>query len=129
MNTTDLLLDSLQADAPVRQVLVGAFWTAVALDGDQLEERRRELSGQIHRERERRTIGVRVVGGDQGGGRQDTQDEERGRAQAPASRPQRQQQEHGNEHAIRVPHQAGEAQDEPRGEKPAPAPQQAVERS
>ena len=34
MNTTEVLLDSLQADAPVRQVLVGAFWTAVALDTD-----------------------------------------------------------------------------------------------
>ena len=31
MNTTDALLRSLQADAPVNQVLVGAFWTAVAL--------------------------------------------------------------------------------------------------
>jgi uncharacterized protein (DUF4213/DUF364 family) len=28
------LLNSLQADAPVRQVLVGAFWTAVVLEGD-----------------------------------------------------------------------------------------------
>lgn len=34
MNTTDVLLASVQADAPVRQVLVGAFWTAVVLDGD-----------------------------------------------------------------------------------------------
>ena len=34
MNTTDVLLDSLQDDAPVRQVLVGALWTAVALDID-----------------------------------------------------------------------------------------------
>ena len=32
MNTIDALLSSLQADAPVRQVLVGAFWTAVVLD-------------------------------------------------------------------------------------------------
>jgi uncharacterized protein (DUF4213/DUF364 family) len=33
VSTTDvLLLDSLQADAPVRQVLVGAFWTAVVLN-------------------------------------------------------------------------------------------------
>jgi len=30
----ETLLDSLQADAPVRQVLVGAFWTAVVLDTD-----------------------------------------------------------------------------------------------
>jgi uncharacterized protein (DUF4213/DUF364 family) len=30
----DTLLDGLQADAPVRQVLVGAFWTAVTLDTD-----------------------------------------------------------------------------------------------
>jgi uncharacterized protein (DUF4213/DUF364 family) len=30
----DILLNSLQADAPVRQVLVGAFWTAVVLEGD-----------------------------------------------------------------------------------------------
>jgi hypothetical protein len=34
MNSIDALLNSLQADAPVRQVLVGAFWTAVVLDGD-----------------------------------------------------------------------------------------------
>ncbi len=34
MNTIDALLRSLQADAPVRQVLVGAFWTAVVLDAD-----------------------------------------------------------------------------------------------
>jgi uncharacterized protein (DUF4213/DUF364 family) len=34
VNTTDVLLGSLQADAPVRQVLVGAFWTAVALNTD-----------------------------------------------------------------------------------------------
>lgn len=34
MNTTDKLLDSLTNDAPVRQILVGAFWTAVVLDGD-----------------------------------------------------------------------------------------------
>ena len=32
MNTTEALLDSIQADAPVRQVLVGAFWTAVVLN-------------------------------------------------------------------------------------------------
>lgn len=36
MNITDSLLNSLQADAPVRQVLVGAFWTAVVLEGDPL---------------------------------------------------------------------------------------------
>ena len=34
MNTTEVLLASLQADAPVDQVLVGALWTAVALDTD-----------------------------------------------------------------------------------------------
>lgn len=34
MNTIEYLLGSLQADAPVRQVLVGAFWTAVVLDTD-----------------------------------------------------------------------------------------------
>jgi uncharacterized protein (DUF4213/DUF364 family) len=34
VNPTDLLLASLQADAPARQVLVGAFWTAVILDTD-----------------------------------------------------------------------------------------------
>lgn len=34
MNSIDLLLKSLQTDAPVRQVLVGAFWTAVVLDTD-----------------------------------------------------------------------------------------------
>jgi uncharacterized protein (DUF4213/DUF364 family) len=34
VNTTEALLESLQADAPVRQVLVGAFWTAVVLDAD-----------------------------------------------------------------------------------------------
>ena len=34
MNTTEALLDSLQADAPIRQVLVGAFWTAVVLRSD-----------------------------------------------------------------------------------------------
>jgi uncharacterized protein (DUF4213/DUF364 family) len=30
----DALLNSLECDAPVRQVLIGAFWTAVVLDGD-----------------------------------------------------------------------------------------------
>ncbi|HHS98182.1 MAG TPA: hypothetical protein ENK08_09885 [Chloroflexi bacterium] len=34
MNTIDALLSSLRGDAPVRQVLVGAFWTAVVLDTD-----------------------------------------------------------------------------------------------
>jgi uncharacterized protein (DUF4213/DUF364 family) len=34
MNGTDRLLDSLETDAPVRQILVGAFWTAVVLDTD-----------------------------------------------------------------------------------------------
>lgn len=34
MSTIDVLLSSLKADAPVRQVLVGAFWTAVLLDTD-----------------------------------------------------------------------------------------------
>jgi len=34
VNTIDTLLNSLQVDAPVRQVLVGAFWTAVVLEGD-----------------------------------------------------------------------------------------------
>jgi len=32
VNTIEALLESLQADAPVHQVLVGAFWTAVVLD-------------------------------------------------------------------------------------------------
>jgi uncharacterized protein (DUF4213/DUF364 family) len=34
MNAIDKLLNSLEADAPVGQVLVGAFWTAVVLDTD-----------------------------------------------------------------------------------------------
>jgi uncharacterized protein (DUF4213/DUF364 family) len=34
VSTIDTLLSSLQADAPVRQVLVGAFWTAVVVEGD-----------------------------------------------------------------------------------------------
>jgi uncharacterized protein (DUF4213/DUF364 family) len=34
VNTTEALLASLQADAPIRQVLVGAFWTAVVLSTD-----------------------------------------------------------------------------------------------
>jgi len=32
MSTVEALLDSLHTDAPLRQVLVGAFWTAVLLD-------------------------------------------------------------------------------------------------
>ncbi len=32
MNSIDRLLNSLETDAPVRQILVGAFWTAVVLD-------------------------------------------------------------------------------------------------
>jgi uncharacterized protein (DUF4213/DUF364 family) len=32
--TVDLLLDSLTDDAPVRQILVGAFWTAVVVETD-----------------------------------------------------------------------------------------------
>ncbi len=34
MGTVERLLESLSGDAPVAQVLVGAFWTAVVLDGD-----------------------------------------------------------------------------------------------
>lgn len=34
MSTIEVLLESLQADVSVRQVLVGAFWTAVVLDTD-----------------------------------------------------------------------------------------------
>ena len=34
MNGIDTLLNSLETDAPVRQILVGAFWTAVVLDTD-----------------------------------------------------------------------------------------------
>jgi uncharacterized protein (DUF4213/DUF364 family) len=34
VNITDVLLDSLQADAPVNQVLLGALWVAVALKTD-----------------------------------------------------------------------------------------------
>ena len=34
MKTIDKLLDSLHGDAPVQQILVGAFWTAVVLDTD-----------------------------------------------------------------------------------------------
>jgi uncharacterized protein (DUF4213/DUF364 family) len=34
VKSAEVLLDSLQFDAPVRQVLVGTFWTAVALDTD-----------------------------------------------------------------------------------------------
>lgn len=34
MDTIDKLLDSLHGDMPVRQILVGAFWTAVVLETD-----------------------------------------------------------------------------------------------
>jgi len=34
VNTIEALMESLWTDAPVRQVLVGAFWTAVVLDTD-----------------------------------------------------------------------------------------------
>jgi uncharacterized protein len=34
VSTIDVLLKSLSGDAPVAQVLVGAFWTAVVLDAD-----------------------------------------------------------------------------------------------
>jgi hypothetical protein len=34
VNTIEALLESIRTDAPVRQVLVGAFWTAVVLDTD-----------------------------------------------------------------------------------------------
>ncbi len=34
METIDRLLNSLETDAPVRQILVGAFWTVVVLEGD-----------------------------------------------------------------------------------------------
>lgn len=34
MTTIEALLAELKVDAPVRQVLVGAFWTAVVLEGD-----------------------------------------------------------------------------------------------
>ena len=34
METIDRLLDSLGTDAPVRQILVGTFWTAVMVDTD-----------------------------------------------------------------------------------------------
>jgi metal-sulfur cluster biosynthetic enzyme len=34
VSTTEALLDSAGPDAPVRQVLVGAFWTAVVLETD-----------------------------------------------------------------------------------------------
>ncbi|MGD2105292.1 MAG: DUF364 domain-containing protein [Anaerolineae bacterium] len=34
MLITETLLDDLQGDAPVREVLMGAFWTAVVLDAD-----------------------------------------------------------------------------------------------
>ena len=34
MNIIEKLLNGISADGPVRQVLVGAFWTAVVLDTD-----------------------------------------------------------------------------------------------
>ncbi len=34
METISHLLNSLESDAPVRQILVGAFWTAVVVDAD-----------------------------------------------------------------------------------------------
>jgi uncharacterized protein (DUF4213/DUF364 family) len=34
METIDRLLNSLNNDAPVKQILVGAFWTAVVVDGE-----------------------------------------------------------------------------------------------
>jgi uncharacterized protein (DUF4213/DUF364 family) len=34
VSITEALLESIRTDAPVRQVLVGAFWTAVVLDTD-----------------------------------------------------------------------------------------------
>ncbi len=34
MNITEALLGELKGDAPVREVLVGAYWTAVVLEGD-----------------------------------------------------------------------------------------------
>ena len=34
METIDKLLDSLDTDAPVREILVGAFWTGVVVDTD-----------------------------------------------------------------------------------------------
>lgn len=37
MTTTESLLGQLQADAPVREVLMGAFWTAVVLDTDPVQ--------------------------------------------------------------------------------------------
>lgn len=37
MNTIDSLLSSLHTDAPLRQVLVGSFWTAVVLDTEPLQ--------------------------------------------------------------------------------------------
>ena len=37
MPITEMLLDELHDDAPVRQVLMGAFWTAVVLDTDPVQ--------------------------------------------------------------------------------------------
>ncbi len=50
MPTTDVLLDDLQADAPVRQVLMGAFWTAVVLDTNPVQcGLASTLRGETHR--------------------------------------------------------------------------------
>ena len=64
MNTIEALLGSLQADAPVRRVLVGAFWTVVVLDTD------RAIVGGSMRLSEfaevpgRKVAGMQVVGDD-----------------------------------------------------------------
>jgi uncharacterized protein (DUF4213/DUF364 family) len=47
VNITDALLGELKTDAPVRQVLVGAFWTAVVLEGDPV---RAGLASTLHAE-------------------------------------------------------------------------------
>lgn len=47
MTTIEALLANLKADAPVRQVLVGTFWTAVVLEGDPL---RCGLASTLHAE-------------------------------------------------------------------------------
>ncbi len=50
MPITELLLDDLQADAPVRQVLMGAFWTAVVLDTNPVQcGLASTLRGETHR--------------------------------------------------------------------------------
>jgi hypothetical protein len=47
---TELLLDDLQADASVRQVLMGAFWTAVVLDTNPVQcGLASTLRGEMHR--------------------------------------------------------------------------------